>query len=125
MALMMFHLGSGILGETMSEDQTNIRDSINSELKRVQIQNHPNFPAWYASLKPHARQVLDLILEDDVSPELIAFAQESPEEEWNEFQFLRVIGGGNPNPNVQAALTNFSLGDILISVEDFGKVDEE
>jgi hypothetical protein len=109
----------------MSDDQSMIRDGINSELKRVQIQNHPNFPAWHASLKPHARQVLDLILEEDVTPELILFAQEAPGEEWEEFQFLRVIGGGNPGPSAQAALTNFSLGDILISVEDFGKVDEE
>jgi len=109
----------------MSEDKSNIHDGIDSELKRVQIQNHLNFPAWYASLKPHAQQVFDLVLEDDVTPDLILLAQDAPKEEWDEFQFLRVIGGGNPNPSVQAALTNFSLGDILISVEDFGKIDEE
>jgi hypothetical protein len=109
----------------MSEDKSNIHDGIDSELKRVQIKNHPNFPEWYATLKPHARQAIDLVLEDNVTPELISFVQDVPEDEWDEFQFLGVIGGGNPDPKVQAALTNFSLGDILISVEDFGKMDEE
>jgi len=109
----------------MSEDKSNIHDGIDSELKRVQIQNHPNFQEWYATLKSHARQAIDLVLEDNVTPELILFAQNVPKDEWDEFQFLQVIGGGNPDPSIQAALTNFSLGDILISVEDFGKIDEE
>ena len=104
----------------MTEEQSDIRDLIDSELKRVQIQNHPNFPVWHAALKTHAQYVIDLILEEDVTPELIQLAQEAPTEEWEEYQFLRVIGGGNPKPDVQAALTNGSLGEILFSVEGFG-----
>ena len=97
-----------------------LRDTIENEFRRVLIQNHPNFVAWYASLGPHARQAVDKILEENVTPELITFAQESPAEEWEAFQFLAVIASGNPNPNVALALTNFVLGDILLEVREFG-----
>lgn len=101
-----------------------VKDAVENELRRILIQNHPNFALWSSTLGPHARQVLDAILEEDVNPELIIFSQEAPEEEWNETQFLRVIGGGNPNPSVALTLTNFSLGDILWAVREFGKADE-
>lgn len=108
----------------MDKDSSDIRDGIDNELKRVQIQNHYNFPAWYSALKPHARQMIDLILEDDVTPDFILFAQQAPDDEWKEFQFLRVIGGGNPNPDVILALTNVSLGEILLDVDEFRKPKE-
>ena len=98
-----------------------LRDALENELKRVLIQNHSNYAAWYSSLGSHARQVLENILEEDVTPELIIFSQQAPEEEWDQSQFLRVIGEGNPNPEVALSLTNFSLGDILTTVRDFGK----
>ena len=98
-----------------------VRDAIENELRRVLIQNHPNFAEWYTNLGPHARQVIDNILEEDVTPELISFSQEAPEDEWNASQFLCVIAGGNPSPGVALALTNFALGDILIEVQEFGK----
>jgi hypothetical protein len=103
----------------MSEDQSSIRDQINSELKRVQIQNHPNFPAWYAGLKPYTRQVVDFILEEDVTPGLMLLADDASEEEWKQYSFLRAIVGGNPNWEVQPALTNFCLREILFHVEGF------
>ena len=96
-----------------------LRDTFENELRRVLIQNHPNYAKWYGTLGPHARQVLDSILEVDVTPELIKFSQEAPEEEWDTFQFLRVIGGGNPDPSIALALTNFSLRDILGEVREF------
>jgi hypothetical protein len=65
--------------------------------------------------------VLENILEEDVTPELIIFSQQAPDEEWDQSQFLRVIGEGNPNPEVALSLTNFSLGDILIAVRSFGQ----
>ena len=37
---------------------------------------------------------------------------------------LFVIGGGNPNPAVQAMLTNGSLRDILFRVEARGEGEE-
>lgn len=98
-----------------------LRDTFDNELRRVLIQNHPNFANWYGKLGPHARQVLDNILEEDVTPELISFSQESPAEEWEAFQFLAVIAGGNPNPSVALALTNFALLDILGEVREFGQ----
>jgi len=101
----------------------NLDDLIDNELKRVQIQNHPNFSAWFASLKPHARQMIEAILEEDVTPVWIKFAQYAPDEEWKEFQFLRIIGGGNPKPSVALSLTNYTLSDILIDVEDFKEHD--
>lgn len=105
----------------MSSPDPELRDMIDSELRRIQIQNHVNFPAWHAALKPYARQVVDTILEEDVTPSLILYAQAAPDDETDEFDFLLVVGGGNPSPAVQAALTNYSLMDILISVENFHK----
>lgn len=101
-----------------------LRDIIENELRRVLIQNHPNFAEWYALLGSHGQQVVDNILEEDVKAELIRFAQESPDEEWNDFQFLRMIGGGNPNPAISSTLTNFVLGDILDEVRKFGKAQD-
>lgn len=96
-----------------------LRDAFDNELRRVLIQNHPNFGNWYGQLGPHARQVLDNVLEEDVTAELIAFSQEAPSEEWEAFQFLAVIAGGNPNPSVSVALTNFALMDILVEVREY------
>ncbi len=101
-----------------------LRDLIENELKRVLIQNHPNFAGWHASLGSHGQQAVDNILEEDVTAELIHFAQESPDEEWRDFQFLRMIGGGNPNPAISSTLTNFVLGDILDEVRNFGKAQD-
>jgi hypothetical protein len=98
-----------------------LRDAFNNELRRVLIQNHPNFSEWYKKLGLHARQVIDNILEEDVTGELITFSQQAPEEEWAAAQFLAVIAGGDPNPNVALALTNFALGDILLGVREFGQ----
>ena len=102
-------------------DEQDIRDGIENELRRVQIQNHASFPAWHAALKPYARQIIDFILEQDLTPEWIIHAGEAPEEEWEEYQFISIIAGGNPRPSNMPALTNFTLGDILVEVEDSGK----
>ncbi len=102
----------------------NLRDAFENELRRVLIQNHANFPDWYSTLGPHARQVVDNLLEEDVTPELIAFSQTAPEEEWSVFQFLVMIAGGNPSPNQALSLTNFALGDILVEVREFRKIEK-
>ena len=102
-------------------DSQDIQDGIQNELRRVQIQNHRNFGVWHAALQPYARQIIDFILEEDLTPESIIFARDAPEEEWEEYQFISIIAGGNPRPSNMPALTNFTLGDILVEVEDFGK----
>ncbi len=101
-----------------------LRDLIQNEFRRVLIQNHPDFARWYASLGLHAKQVIDRILEEDVTPELILFAQEAPIDEWEMFTVLRMIGGGNPNPAIASVLTNLTLGYILDEVRGFGSSHE-
>lgn len=102
-----------------------LRDTIENELRRVLIQNHPNYDSWYETLSPQARQILDSILEKDVTPELIYFSQQVVEQESDAIQFLHILAGGNPSPNVVLALTNFALGDILLDVREFGSNPEE
>jgi hypothetical protein len=102
-------------------DPADLKDLIDNEFKRVKIQNHPNYPAWHLGLKPHARHILDFILEEDLTPEYIILAQGAPKDEKDEYQFLLIIAGGNPNPAIMAALTNFTLADIFLEVRGFGK----
>jgi len=111
----------GICGKVEDMNPADLRDLIDNEIKRVKIQNHPNYLAWYEALKPFARQIVDLILEQDLTPEYIHLVQDAPEEQQNEYQFLLIISGGNPNPTLMPALTNFALGDILLEVREFGK----
>jgi hypothetical protein len=100
---------------------TNVKDLIDNELKRVQIQNHRNFPLWYKALDPYARQALKEILIEDVTLELILFAQNAPKPEEGESEFLSVIAGGNPNPEIARALTNEALAGILFGLDNFVK----
>ena len=102
-------------------DSADLRDLIDNEFKRVKIQNHPNYPAWHLALKPHALHILDFILEEDLTPEYIILAQNAPRNEKDEYQLLLIIAGGNPNPAIMAALTNFTLADIFLEVREFGK----
>jgi hypothetical protein len=101
-------------------DPADLKDMIDNEFKRVKIQNHPNYPAWHLALMPHARHIIDFILEEDLTPESIILAQNAPGEEKDEYQFLLIIAGGNPNPAIMAALTNFALADIFLEVRAFG-----
>lgn len=101
-------------------DPADLRDMIDNEFKRVKIQNHPNYPAWHLALKPHARHILDFILEEDLTPEYINLAQDAPKDEKDEYQFILIIAGGNLNPAIMAALTNFALADIFLEVREFG-----
>jgi hypothetical protein len=101
-------------------NQADLKDLIDNEVKRVKIQNHANYRDWHAILKPHARQTIDFILEEDLTPEYILFAQDAPEDEQEEYRFLIIIAGGNPDPAVMPALTNFVLADIFLEVREFG-----
>ena len=98
---------------------TEILNGIANEIKRVQIQNHPQYAAWSASLPAHAKQMLESILENDLTPESILFAQAAPPAEWDQYQFVSIIGGGDPLPANLLGLTNFALTDILIEVREF------
>lgn len=102
-------------------ESSDILNGIDNELRRVQIQNHANYSNWYTSLTPYARQIIDLLLEEDLTPESIVFAQNAPEEEYYEYQFISIIAGGNPKPANMPRLTNFTLIDIHLEVTDFGE----
>jgi hypothetical protein len=98
-----------------------IRNGIDNEFRRVQIQNHANYSNWYASLPAYARQIIDLLLYEDLTPEVIEFAQNAPDEEYDVYQFISIIAGGNPNPANMPSLTNFTLIDIHLEVREFGE----
>ena len=59
---------------------------------RVAITDHPEFNNWYATLTPHVRQILDDLLDHNVTPEMIHAAQDSTEQEWEEHTFIRALG---------------------------------
>jgi hypothetical protein len=94
------------------------RNLIDNEVLRLRIKHHPNYPTWHDSLPLHSRLVFDALLDEDATPELIELAQQSPDEEWDNVQFLRMLGGGNPDPKVALALTNVALSDIIYHIEN-------
>jgi hypothetical protein len=102
-----------------------LREAFENELRRVLIQNHPNFSGWYSALTARTRQAVDIILDEDVTPELIYFSQDVVQEEGEAaVQFMLILAGGNPSPQMTLALTNIALGDILIEVRAFQKREE-
>ena len=60
-------------------NKADLKDLIDNELKRVKIKNHPHYTGWYETLKPYSRQIVDFILDEDLTPDYIAFAQEAIE----------------------------------------------
>lgn len=77
---------------------------------RVSITDDPDFNEWYGTLPSRVSQLLDDILDHNVTPEMIYAAQETSPEEWEEFTFIRAMGGGNPSPTVANDLTDVVLG---------------
>ena len=56
---------------------------------RVAITDNPGFNEWYGALTPHLRQILDDLLDHNVTPEMINDAQDATEEEWEEHTFIQ------------------------------------
>jgi len=77
---------------------------------RVAITDNPGFNEWYGALTPHVRQILDDLLDHNVTPEMINDAQDATTEEWEEHTFIRALGGGNPSPTIANDLTDIVLG---------------
>ncbi len=100
-------------------NKSHIRDVIDNEFKRIKIQNHPNYREWYGSLSTYAQLVVESVLEEDISPDVILFAQESPMDELEGYEFLRVIADCNPAPGKMIGLTNTALEYILDDLLDF------
>jgi hypothetical protein len=82
---------------------------------RKQIQEHPNFGAWYMSLGEDTRTAFELLYLTDVTPELIQFTRQVPETEWWQSIFLRVISGGDPDPVSKKILTSAPFSGLPIS----------
>lgn len=76
------------------------------------IQEHPNYKGWYASLPPHTRGIVDHLLVNTVTHELIIAADDSSEEEWNAYTFLRALGAGTTDPTLANELTDTVLSLI-------------
>lgn len=79
---------------------------------RVVITDNRNFNEWYGTLSPHVRQLLDELLDHNVTPGMINDAQDSTDEEWEAYPFIRALGGGNPSPTVENDLTDVVLGFV-------------
>jgi hypothetical protein len=88
---------------------------------RKQIQEHPNFGAWYMSLGEDTRTAFELLYLTDVTPELIQFTRQVPESEWWQSVFLRVISGGDPDPVSKKILTQHALLTVIADIEAFGR----
>ena len=91
---------------------TNFTQTDRNRIKRLPKRGHYD--------RETIHHILDFILQEDLTPEYILLAQDAPEEEKDEYQFLLIIAGGNPNPGIMAALTNFTLADIFLEVREFG-----
>lgn len=112
---MVFSFG-GTEGDINPEEDK--KSLVSNEVARLKIREHRNFLAWRAKLQPYTRQVLDALLEEDVTPDMIKLAQDVPDDEMDHVQFLRMLAGGNPNPVVARILTELVLRDILYHVEN-------
>lgn len=77
---------------------------------RVAITDNPRFNEWYGTLTPLVRQILDEILDHDITPSMICLAQECSEEDWEKNMFIQALGNGNPSPTAANDLTDVVLG---------------
>lgn len=106
----------GDSGQT-PDPETSKRSLVTNEILRLKIREHPKFPAWLAALPEHTQEVVERLLDEQVTGELIELAQAAPDEEWERFQFLRMLGGGNPDPMVTHLLTRLVLMEISLRLE--------
>lgn len=100
-------------------NRSQIKDAIDNEFKRVKIQNHPEYSEWFDSLRSYAKLIVESILQEDLSPEVISLAQESPSDELEEYEFLGVIAAMELAHSDMLSLTNTALESML---SDLSKV---
>jgi hypothetical protein len=103
-------------------------DSIVNELNqifRTSIEQHADFLVMYGSLSAQSRNIVNALLEDDVTPELIRAAHLATPEEFSRYTFLRALDGGNPNPEIAPDLTNVVLGCLLEGLGEFWEYVED
>jgi len=103
-------------------NESHLKDLIDNEFKRVRIQNHQDYLEWYASLSTYAKLIVESILEEDVSSEMTSFAQDSPRDELDNYEFMRVIAEMDPIPSNLLGLTNVTLEYILYDLSEFSRM---
>ena len=106
-------------GKVAGMNKSQLRDLIDNEIKRVKIQNHQNYSDWYASLTTYAQLVVESILDEDLLPDVISFAQDCPNDNLEDYPFLRIIADGDPAPSNILSLTNLALEYILSDLSEF------
>ncbi len=68
-----------------------------------------------ASLPSYTAQIVAEVIKTGVTPELIKMAGNAPDGEWQRYQILRILGGGNPDQ--LSALTELAMDEIRIALE--------
>lgn len=69
-----------------------------------------------AHLPAYTAQIVAEVIKTGVTPELIVRAGNAPDEEWQRYQILRILGGGNPDH--LDALTDLVMDEIRVALED-------
>lgn len=91
----------------MEEDHWDYEASIQG--LRSQIKEHPDFKDWIASLPSYTRGILDEMLVNKVTRDLIIAADRAPEEEYQRYAFLRALGNGTSDPTLAGEMTETAL----------------
>ncbi|PIW17677.1 MAG: hypothetical protein COW33_06395 [Anaerolineae bacterium CG17_big_fil_post_rev_8_21_14_2_50_57_27] len=67
------------------------------------------------NLPPYTRNIVEHILDEGVTREIVHLADEAPEAEWQRYQLLRMIVGANPeHPEY---VTDLVLDEIRLGLE--------
>ncbi len=66
-------------------------------------------------LPAHTAMVVSKVMGAGVTREVLTLAQQSPRDEWERYQVLRILGNGNPER--LDSLTEMAMDEIRIGVE--------
>jgi hypothetical protein len=97
----------------MEEEEEEDWDAILSRA-RAAITAHPDFNNWRGEFSEHTRQIIDDLLDHNVTLEMIERADSAPREEWDHHMFLRALTGGNCDPAIANDLTDVVLDFLFI-----------
>ena len=79
-------------------------------------QAHQRMSKLLDNLPICTRNIIERVLDEGVTHEIVRLADEAPEEEWQRYQALRMITGSNPgHPEYVTALV---LDEIRLGLED-------
>jgi hypothetical protein len=96
-----------------------------NQIFRTSIEQHDNYLVMYGILSAQTKNIVNALLADDVTPELIRTAHLATPEEFSRYTFLRVLDGGNPSPAATVQLTNIVLEYLLAGLDDFWEYEED